>query len=70
MQKFLSKYSSEHQGIAKSVFENKRLSFDQALFLYENADPLFCVLADYKRTQLYQNKIFSIKYSYRNYKYL
>jgi aminodeoxyfutalosine synthase len=59
MQKFLSKYSSEHQGIAKSVFENKRLSFDQALFLYENADPIFCgLLADYKRTKLYQNKIF------------
>ena len=59
MKNLLSKYSSQEKKIANYVIENKRISREQAIFLYENSDPMFCaLLADYQRKQLYGNKIF------------
>ncbi len=59
MLKLLNNYSLKEQEIAKCVVENKRLSMEQALFLYDNSDPVFCgFLADYKRRILHKNNIY------------
>jgi aminodeoxyfutalosine synthase len=59
MQNNITSRTKEEQQIAETVLSGGRISNEQALYLYQNSDSVFCGwLADKKRRMLHQNKAF------------